>query len=174
VKERVIGGYTQVDFGSTIAGLPWSGSLGMRYVHTRVVSNGSQQELLELRPIPGDVTAFTAVFAPTAVPVKRRSTYNDFLPSLNVKVDFADDIVGRFAASRTITRPDLTLLAPRVSFTNLRPGNLQASGGNPDLEPYRATKFRSELRILLSARRLFHCRRLLQAGAELHRQPARR
>lgn len=139
IKERVIGGYAQVDFASTIAGLPWSGSLGMRYVHTRVISNGSQQELLALNPIVGDVTAFTAVFAPTAVPVTRRSSYNDFLPSLNVKVDFSDDITARFAASRTITRPDLTLLAPRVSFTNLRPGNLQASGGNPDLEPYRAT-----------------------------------
>jgi iron complex outermembrane recepter protein len=139
IKERVIGGYGQVDFGSTIGGLPWSGSLGVRYVHTRVISNGSQQELLELREISGDTTAFTAVFAPTAVPVTRRSTYNDFLPSLNVKVDFSDDIVGRFAASRTITRPDLTLLAPRVSFDNLRPGNLQASGGNPELEPYRST-----------------------------------
>lgn len=139
IKERVIGGYAQVDFASTIADLPWSGSLGVRYVHTRVISNGSQQELLELRPIPGDVTAFTAVFAPTAAPVTRRSTYNDFLPSLNIKVDFSDDIVGRFAASRTITRPDLTLLAPRVSFTNLRPGNLQASGGNPELEPYKST-----------------------------------
>lgn len=139
IKERVIGGYAQVDFASTIADLPWSGSLGMRYVHTRVVSNGSQQELLELLPIPGDVTAFAPVFAPTAAPVSRRSSYNDFLPSLNVKVDFADDIIGRFAATRTITRPDLTLLAPRVSFTNLRPGNLQASGGNPELEPFRAT-----------------------------------
>jgi iron complex outermembrane recepter protein len=139
IKERVIGGYAQLDFASTIADLPWSGNIGVRYVHTRLTSNGSQQQLLELQPIPGDVTAFTAVFAPTAQPVTRQTSYNDFLPSLNVKVDFTDDIVGRFAASRTITRPDLTLLAPRVSFTNLRPGNLQASGGNPDLKPYKAT-----------------------------------
>lgn len=141
VKERVIGGYAQADFAGVVGGLDWSGSLGVRYVHTRVESDGSQQVLLDLRSIPGDTTAFTAVFAPTAAPVQRRSSYNDFLPSLNVKVDFSPEITARFAASRTITRPDLSLLAPRVSFTNLRPGNLQASGGNPDLEPYRSTNF---------------------------------
>lgn len=141
IKERLFGGYAQLDFETTLANLPLSGGLGVRYVRTEVTSNGSQQELLELLPIPGDVTAFTAVFAPTAAPVTRRSSYNDFLPSLNAKIDFNDDVVGRFAASRTITRPDLTLLAPRVSFTNLRPGNLQASGGNPELEPYRSTNF---------------------------------
>lgn len=141
IKERLIGGYAQLDFETTLANLPLSGGLGVRYIRTEVTSNGSQQELLELRPIPGDVTAFTAVFAPTAAPITRRSSYNDFLPSFNAKIDFSDDVVGRFAASRTITRPDLTLLAPRVSFTNLRPGNLQASGGNPELEPYRSTNF---------------------------------
>lgn len=73
--------------------------------------------------------------------MQRNSNYDDFLPSLNVKLDLTDEITARFAASRTVTRPDLTLLAPRVSFTNLRPGNLEASGGNPDLKPYKSTNF---------------------------------
>lgn len=139
VKERVIGGYLQADFGGTLAGLNWSGGLGVRYVHTNVTSNGSQQQLLDLRTIANDPTSYTPVFGSATAPVTRRSSYDDFMPSFNLKVDLSRDIVTRFAASRTITRPDLTLLAPRVSFTNLRPGNLQASGGNADLKPYKAT-----------------------------------
>ncbi len=141
VKERIIGGYAQTDFRSELAGLPISGNLGVRYVHTDVKSNGSQQVLLDLRTITGDTTAYTVVYAPGAAAVQRKSSYDDFLPSLNVKLDFSDEITARFAASRTVTRPDLTLLAPRVSFTNLRPGNLEASGGNPDLKPYKSTNF---------------------------------
>lgn len=141
VKERVIGGYAQLDFASEVGGLPISGNLGVRYTHTRVKARGSQQQLLDLRVIPGDTTAYTGVFAPTAVPVTQTTNYDNFLPSLNVKLDFADNVIGRFAASQTVTRPDLSLLAPRVSYTNLRPGNLQASGGNPDLKPYKSTNF---------------------------------
>ena len=34
--------------------------------------------------------------------------YNDLLPSANLKFDVTDDLVARFAVSRTMTRPDLT------------------------------------------------------------------
>lgn len=141
VKERVIGGYVQSDFKSEIGGLPISGNFGVRYTRTRVNSRGSQQELLDLRVIANDTTSYTGVFSPTAVPVTRITTYDNFLPSFNAKIDFSDDVIGRFAASQTVTRPDLSLLAPRVSFTNLRPGNLQAAGGNPELNPYKSTNF---------------------------------
>ncbi len=142
VKERIIGGYVQADFASELSGIPISGNLGFRYTNTRVRSNGSQQVLLDLRRIQGDTTAFTGVFAPGgAQPITRTSSYDNFLPSFNLKADFTDKIVGRFAASQTVTRPDLSLLAPRISFTNLRPGNLQAAGGNPDLLPYKSTNF---------------------------------
>lgn len=141
IGERVIAGYAQVDFASEIGGLPFSGGVGARYVHTNVTSDGSQQVLLDIRNIPNDPTAYTGVFAATAAAVRRKTTYGDFLPSANVRFDFTDQIVGRLAASRTVTRPDVTLLAPRVSFTNLRPGNLEATGGNPDLKPYKSTNF---------------------------------
>lgn len=141
IQEKIAAGYAQADFRSTIGGLEWSGNVGVRYVHTDVESNGAQQTLLDILTIPGDSTAFTTVFAPGATPVTRESSYNDFLPSLNVKVQLTEDMVARFASSRTVTRPNVTLLAPRVNFTSVRPGNLEASGGNPDLEPYKSTNF---------------------------------
>lgn len=142
VKERVIGGYVQADFDSEVGGIPISGNLGFRYTHTSVRSNGSQQVLLDLRRVPGDPTTYTAVYAAGgAQAISRSNSYDNFLPSFNMKADFTDKIVGRFAASQTVTRPDLSLLAPRISYTNVRPGNLQAAGGNPDLQPYKSTNF---------------------------------
>ena len=141
VKEKVYGGYLQVNFAAEVGGLPLTGNLGARYTHTQVRSAGFQQALLDLLPIPGDVTSYRSVSAQTATPLTQSSSYDDFLPSLNLKLGITPDIDLRFAASRTVTRPDLNLLAPRVTFTNTRPGNLQASGGNPNLKPYKSTNF---------------------------------
>ena len=68
-------------------------------------------------------------------------TYNDVLPSANLKFDVTPDLVARFAASRTMTRADYSALG---GFTNLSPpgtvgGTGTGSGGNPDLKPIRST-----------------------------------
>lgn len=141
VREKIAGGYVQADFEATIGGLPWSATAGLRYVHTELTSSGTQQTLLDLLPIVGDSTAYTAVFAATSAPVSRSTSYDDFLPSLNVKVDVSPDVVVRFAATKTLSRANLTDVAPRITFTSLRPGNLAASGGNPLLKPFKSTNF---------------------------------
>lgn len=141
VSEKISGGYVQGDFEATIGGLPWSATVGMRYVRTELVSDGTQQTLLDLLPIVGDSTAYTAAFAATSASVSKSTVYDNFLPSLNVKVDITPDLVGRFAATQTVSRANLTDVAPRITFTSLRPGNLAASGGNPELKPFKSTNF---------------------------------
>ncbi|PTS88750.1 MULTISPECIES: TonB-dependent receptor [unclassified Caulobacter] len=145
VHEKITGGYAQGDFEAMIGGLPWSATVGMRYVHTELTSSGTQQNLLDVLPIVGDSTAYTAVFAPTSTPTSKTTTYNNFLPSLNVKVDLTPDLVARFAATKTLSRANLTDVAPRIAFTSLRPGNLTAVGGNPDLRPFKSTNFDTSL-----------------------------
>lgn len=145
VHEKISGGYAQGDFEAMIGGLPWSATVGMRYVHTELTSSGTQQTLLDVLPIVGDSTAYTAVFAPTSTPTSKTTTYNNFLPSLNVKVDVTPDLVARFAATKTLSRANLTDVAPRIAFTSLRPGNLAAVGGNPDLRPFKSTNFDTSL-----------------------------
>jgi len=44
----------------------------------------------------------------------------------------------RFAAARTMARPDYTDIVPRVS---LNPGALSGSGGDPNVNPFRANQF---------------------------------
>ncbi len=71
------------------------------------------------------------------------NTYNDWLPSANLKWQVSDDLVARFAASRTMTRADYSALG---GATNLLPpatvgGTGTGSGGNPDLEPIRSWNY---------------------------------
>ncbi|MFM9470051.1 hypothetical protein ACKI1K_46625, partial [Streptomyces scabiei] len=76
---------------------------------------------------PNDTTSYNGIFSASA-PILQKTSYDNFLPALNVKVDLNRAMVLRFAASQTLTRPNLTDVAPQLNFTTLRPGNLQASG----------------------------------------------
>jgi iron complex outermembrane receptor protein len=57
------------------------------------------------------------------------------LPSLNFKLNLRDDLLFRFAASKTLTRPDLSNLSAAVSY-NFRPENQTIDKGNTALDPY--------------------------------------
>lgn len=140
VSEEVFAGYVEVDFEGEIGGLPWFITTGARYVHTSQSSEGIQRSLIDLLEIPGDETLYNGVFGEEA-PVEIKNSYDKFLPSFNARVDLTHDFVARFAASKTLTRPQLTDLAPRINFTVLRPGNLIAVGGNPNLRPFTSDNF---------------------------------
>ncbi len=140
VNEKVFGGYLQADFKGVIGGMKWNATVGGRYVHTELTSTGTEQPLTQLDPNPLDSTTYNATFG-TSAPITQSTAYDNFLPSLNVKVDVAPDMLVRFAASQTLTRPNLTDLAPQLTYTNLRPGVLLAAGGNPALTPMKSTNF---------------------------------
>jgi iron complex outermembrane receptor protein len=105
----------------------WRGNVGVRVVRTEQNSGGYLQGT---GPIVNAFGAFTRVEA--------ERTYTDVLPSLNIAFDLAEDMVLRFAAARTMARPDYTDVAPRVT---LNIGALSGAGGNPDIDPYRANQF---------------------------------
>ena len=50
--------------------------------------------------------------------------------------DLAKDLIGRFALTKTIARPDYSALGGAVSLDDT---NLTGNGGNPNLKPIRAT-----------------------------------
>lgn len=141
VKEVVYAGYADVDFAGDLGGVPWFVNIGARYEHTEVRSFGQQQQLLDL--VQNDPTIYTGVYANNgaAVSIDKSSSYDTFLPNLNVRVNLAPKFQARFAAYKSLTRPALSDLAPSLTYTTLRPATLTAAGGNPDLKPYRATNF---------------------------------
>ncbi|HEV7815526.1 MAG TPA: TonB-dependent receptor [Janthinobacterium sp.] len=113
----------------------WSGNIGLRWVQTKEhsISNVGLPGNYPLG-VPGVVyTSAFGIFQPTTVD----HTYNDWLPSANLRLDLSKDLVARFALSKTMTRPDFSSLVGTFSLTPpAGPGQVgSGSGGNPDLKP---------------------------------------
>ena len=138
IEEEVTTAFVKLDF----EGGNWRGNVGMQFVgqhqeSTGVVINGTEQG----QPI-----------VPTSV--TRGADYLDVLPSLNLIYDLGRGQRVRFAASRTMARPRMDEMRANVTpgFNSLvctgqtcQPGQVvnpwSASGGNPELEPWRANAF---------------------------------
>ncbi len=119
VDEKINSAYVRADFASNVFSLPLTGNLGVRYATTDQLSSG------------------TLVNGSTPQPVSYPVTYHDWLPSLNLRYEFSDKLIGRFGASRVVNRPNITDIAPRITVSRDSP---TASGGNPNLKPYRANQ----------------------------------
>jgi iron complex outermembrane receptor protein len=140
VEENNSAAYAQMDF----KGSNWSGNIGLRYARTEedIVSFVSVPADADGNPLDPDGIGGSAFGAFKRSPVDH--TYDDWLPSANLKWDVTEDLVARFAAAMTMTRPDYSALA---GFVNLGapPATIDeiggGSGGNPDLEPIRSTNY---------------------------------
>ena len=133
LKERSNAAYLQADLESG----NWSGNVGVRVVQTK-------ERVLQYLPTdaltPGAITssAFGAY-----LPVTTENSYTDVLPSLNLKYRLSRDLVARFAASKTMTRPDYSALASATSLSPPAvPGDIgSGTGSNPNLKPIRSNNF---------------------------------
>lgn len=68
------------------------------------------------------------------------ATYTDVLPSLNLVGDFGDGWMVRFGAAKTLARPRVDdLRAARSAGVDPTRHTWSGGGGNPKLEPWRAT-----------------------------------
>jgi iron complex outermembrane receptor protein len=124
VKEEVAAGYVRADYAFPVGPVEITGNLGVRYVHTDQVASGT----------------LTIGTAPT--PASFPKTFNNWLPSFNLRAGLTPNLIGRLAASRVLTRPNVTQSAPQISVSTDAP---TASGGNPDLKPFLATQFDGSL-----------------------------
>ena len=134
LEEKDTAAYVQANF----KGSGWSGNLGLRVVHTgeSVVSDVGASAT-----DPNAIT--TSAFGPY-VQQTTDNTYNDVLPSANLKLDLTPDLVGRLAASVAMARPDYSALAGTVSteVAPTAPGGVgTGQGGNPDLKPILSDNF---------------------------------
>ena len=132
VAEEVQAAYVKGNFEGMEGRL--SGNVGVRYVRTEQESTGYGADLNDLSyALGGSVTTANSVTA-----VSASSTYSEFLPSLNLRYDFNEELVGRLGVARTITRPTLSQLSPASSSINLNVGTIDQ--GNPGLEPFFANQ----------------------------------
>ena len=67
-----------------------------------------------------------------------KGNYNELLPSINLRAALTDEVVLRFAASRTLARPAFGDMAPSLNL-NFEQG--RGVGGNPGLKPFTAENY---------------------------------
>lgn len=131
VEEDVSALYVRANLGN---GDKLTGNIGVRAVYTQQTSVGVAPDLTAITfDTQGSITR-----VPAAAPLTVDRNYTDILPSLNLKYELTDDVALRFAASRTMSRPNLAQISPSVSAA----GNTQTlTANNPELEPFRANNF---------------------------------
>jgi iron complex outermembrane receptor protein len=153
LEETSTAAYLMTEFG----GDAWSGNAGVRFVRTeeRVLTNvaipGDVCGALAPCDVPGAITtsAFGSFYQTVIA-----NDYNDILPSANLRFDLGEDLVGRLAVSRTLSRPDFSALGGALTADDTtNTGN----GGNANLAPITSDNFDASLewyygpRSLLSA-----------------------
>ncbi|MGN6421784.1 MAG: TonB-dependent receptor [Asticcacaulis sp.] len=123
-REKDNSAFVQVDFKHDLFGIPFRGNVGVRQVETNQRVTGI------------DVNKAGTEFTPVSV----SRSYKDTLPSLNVTAEPIDNLLVRFAASKVMARPTMQSLVPNATL-DLTASTPTYSGGNPYLNPIRATDY---------------------------------
>ncbi|MDP5149590.1 TonB-dependent receptor [Rheinheimera baltica] len=137
VTEDTTSLYVEMDFEGELAGMPLTSTAGVRYERTSVGVDGTDAPVTGLTIL--DETEMLAQFG-NASPINESASYEAILPNFSVKLEISDDVVARFAASQTLTRPTLESMSPvTVIGTTRQGGDLTSTSGNPELEPFTST-----------------------------------
>lgn len=124
LNETTYAGYAKANFEGDLGSVPFSGNFGVRVVRTEQNSSG-------LSLVGGQPT-----------PTIADRSYTDWLPSGVVTFELADGLLLRFGGAKVMARPNTGSLTPAVTVNT--EGTI-ATGGNPLLDPFRATQFDASL-----------------------------
>lgn len=111
VSEETAGAYGEYNWATQVGERLLRLNLGARYVETKTSAQG---------------------WLSSTISNTETNSYSNFLPALSVAFDIRPDLVLRGALSRTMTRPDLSSLAPVKAYSDV---NFTVTGGNSQLEP---------------------------------------
>ena len=136
LKEKATAGYAMANFD----GQGWSGNAGLRLVQTKeeITVNVGVPSCPVQQPCPGVPGAIIGSAFGTFYKQLVTHTYNDVLPSANLRFDLGKNMVGRLAAARTLARPDYSALGGSITADDI---TLTGNGGNPDLKPITSNNF---------------------------------
>ncbi|WP_336407806.1 TonB-dependent receptor [Gallaecimonas kandeliae] len=137
VSEKVTTGFVMANIDSMLWGMGVRGNVGVQYVHTKQGSLGNQ------------VTVQNG--ATEIVKADRGISYNNWLPSLNLSFEVADQQFVRLGAARTLTRSRMDRMNASYGYSfnsslNVPGATVGASpwsghGGNPELKPFIANQY---------------------------------
>ena len=121
---------------------------GLRYTMTKTQSAGYSQLYSAITLTAPLIAGMPPVV--TGVPITGQGpsglsyvtaghSYNNLLPDVNLKINATDDLVIRFAASKSLTRPELSYLAPITLGVGFGLNGGTITRNNPDLRPMVST-----------------------------------
>ncbi len=132
VTEDINALYSQLEFAGDLSGHKYYFVAGLRYEKTDLDIDGNLASLVSVAA-QGEVLAKTLS---AVTPKTLKSSYDEFLPNVDFKYNFTDDLIGRVDYSKTITRPAIDSLRPNLTFGDLKTGGpYPVQAGNPDLKP---------------------------------------
>ena len=137
--EDIYAGYAQAKLEKDA----WRIVGGVRVEQTEVQLNGQRIDLVEEGAIIDGVELDEDTLFIT--PVQFDRSYTDWLPSVNVRYEAAENLIARFGAFRSVVRPSFGRQAPRFLIEENDENERSGEFGNPDLDPYKAWNFDATL-----------------------------
>jgi len=113
----------------------WHGNVGVRIADTKETPNANVTSPSAAQDTGPAIT--TSAYG-TYYVTNKTYDYLDVLPSLNVTYDIEKNLLARFSAAETMSRPDYSALGGTVSLTDL---TLTGNGGNTALKPVKAAVY---------------------------------
>lgn len=124
VKERTGEAFLKGDFNMQAGSVPVTANAGIRVVHVKTTSDANEW------------------LGSNLVPVSEGNSYTEVLPSATANFHLTEDNILRVAAAKVIARPPLDeLTAARWRDLPTTTGQRYGGGGNPTLDPLRATQY---------------------------------
>jgi TonB-dependent receptor len=161
-SEKTRAAYAQLRFGFDDLKYPIDGNIGVRYVKTNGTGSGYVSYSPTTVNIPTDAPVIGADTLVNIAPFADRQTFNNsyhnWLPSLNLRMKYSDQLQFRFAVAKAMARPDFnqlqaqTVLSSQPNQTTVRDASGKTTQvtfngttltgdaqGNPMLKPTTST-----------------------------------
>jgi iron complex outermembrane recepter protein len=139
VQEKSYSPFVTLQQKLTMADLPLTANVGLRYERTVVSTSGVGRLPTELKVDPLNPNVFAIQYTPLTY-LRAQNQYSYLLPSLDLNLFLESNLKVRLDASRTLTRPPLNEITPTVTASGFV-GALTATSNNPALLPYLASNF---------------------------------
>lgn len=161
VEENIRTIYSKLDIDTHLWNVPTRGNIGLQVVSAEQSGSGNQTGTVATWNNSTGTCPSTATldgsncfyYRDPGSRQTEKASYTDVLPSLNLAFSLPDDQIMRLGAGKMVARPTMRDMranaewkcwqdATQVSQTRCQSGdNRSGNGGNPQLEPFRATTF---------------------------------
>ncbi|MCC4831801.1 TonB-dependent receptor [Shewanella sp. 10N.7] len=115
------------------------GDFGVRYVKTEALARGragyNMKEFIEIDDEGNPIYDFEGANFTVGDTVYGDIEYDNWLPSFNARFMLSEEMLLRGSVAKVMARPRPNRLVPGYLINTRNPGDVTASGGNPQLEP---------------------------------------